>query len=1426
MSKSAAGTVAKAAAGRPSIQNYGVLFVLRSQVDFTIIQCSDSVLGVLGWGPSELVGQSIKNILDFSSIQRLVSASSNIDEEGRMLRLKFDVRAGALSGARTGHGSIKAEDLSFFVGSLHTVQGGLVLEVEPEVYPTFEKAGFTPALLDAAREVEAARSLKEFCRGLLQLLMRTTGFEKGIIEEYSTTSAKIIEEVIDRLGPDGREVHLTQSTPLQLPEKDMKALQAFFMKRPVHFVMDAGADPSPIVPAVNPSTMQTLDMSSAYLRSPPPALLSHLGYSGATACLSIAVLQRDKLWGVISCHSSEPRFVGREDRALLLESLDTLASMLTARLQAHEEEMAKHRTLQLERLYDGAVASREFGRTLVGDPDLSPTSMADVVPCTGCAILFAGRLSVRGATPRDEEVRELARFVAEHIAEGAGKERQGGAQGGGGGASLALAGHATMGGTTRGGGVGRHGPLPEVWYSDAVADSAYPRRAQLGDCAHGTLAVPLDPALSSFALWFRTKRTERAAGRGRGQQAASVGRGNNIAINLAALAAAAGSTGSSVAGEPWSGADLQGAKLLGAMVSQAAAVLALERIAAAPWYGVGGEFWVSDAGAPLLLEEGEEEEEEPAARPLAEGEEGEAEEEGGAGSEAGGSEAGGSGAAFSDGSVRVGLEALEDVGEALEESTLPALAVSAAQGQPPRILGANGAAALLLHRGSADVTGKALGEVVGDEANGPLFRQLDRIAAGPAELAHAHCYAAPAGPGAALLLFHDGAEGRKEAEARIKDALAAKHAAAAREAPRGEQGAALRRLLKVLELVATPFPRPADPGEFATLAALHRILPPPAPAPAAPSFDSAGAYSMRRVAAQLAPWVLHAPEGAGSPHGSSHGSHAPPAAPAPAPFPELDASVPLEELFGRPLSAAPSAGSLHPLLAGVAYGGAASLASLRPPSPGVPAAAPGGAGGAPPRPHTAEPVLQRPQTSASEGPPPGSAWGIRPLVPMRGRQRTVGLVDLRIDERVRAWGARGENDGTTDSLHKFVYGSGFYALADAAGRRRGPAGSRGNSVTVDPGAAGGGGGGGAGAAAAPTGMPSARPHGPLHSASRGPEGGAGGERPRTAGNEAAPESPGALSRAASAGQLRPQTSTSDLLGSTAALTLGRKLAGRLAAQQAAHSGLWSPGSFHSTPPAPASALGMRARQRSAPSLHGPAPPAPASAWVAQTAISGAASLEVFAGERPPRGCCDLRALICGTFLAAAAKALRRQVALRVALEGAQGRGAAGARPVWARVDPIQFRLHLHETLARALNAMHAGTVTLQVAVLEPRPVGPAGARGLPAHASGPLSAPSSRRRANGQRVQLTVALKLQDTVVGVPGAELPPIHARFDALMGFLHTHAAAAAAHDGLGSASSRPPVSSRPAGSAALEFPSPIHGAERPAGLTPKTPKFLAVS
>ena len=331
---------------------------------------------------------------------------------------------------------------------LHRSEGLLVTEWEPVHGAEQASSTWHRRLPTVLQRLSATTTLTELTAVLARDVRELTGFDRVMVYRFDAEwNGEVVAE--DR-RPD-----LEPFLGLRYPAGDIPAqARALYATNWLRLIPDARYTPAPLVPPVNPRTGGPLDLSGSILRSVSPVHLEYLANMGVVASMSVSLIDRGRLWGLIACHHySDAHRPSYTDR-VAAEFLGRTASLL---LHTKVAEGRSDRVVEVAQRQAQLVAAvgRAPRAPLAALTEGDVTAL-DLVPAAGVAVRLDGRLRLLGETPPEDRVVGLVE-------------------------ALSAAGSAV---TDR---------VPAV----------VPDDADLADVASGVLAVPVGTGTGDFLAWFR-----------------------------------------------------------------------------------------------------------------------------------------------------------------------------------------------------------------------------------------------------------------------------------------------------------------------------------------------------------------------------------------------------------------------------------------------------------------------------------------------------------------------------------------------------------------------------------------------------------------------------------------------------------------------------------------------------------------------------------------------------------------------------------------------------------------------------------------------------------------------------------------------------------------------------------------------------------
>ncbi len=424
---------------------HGAMLVLDSQT-LEIIQAAGNTQGLLGRPIEDLLGQSVGLLLDSVQLDRLKALNKGFEllTPRHLLDPLMRVIADSPLDA-----------------SLH--RSGATLVVEFEAADTADRFASDPlsGVQEMIRGFDATLSLRSLCQLAAERVRDLVGYDRALVYRFMQDDSGwvIAESCEDRLEP---------FLDLHYPAADIpKQARALYLKSWLRMIAQVNYEPAPLTPTLNPLTGLPLDMSYAILRDVSPIHREYLRNMGVDASMSISIIQKGQLWGLIVCHHYSPKILPRHLRAIC----ELFGSMFSLQLEARERgeqfEVRLASRMVLQNLMLNLAGADDYAAGLTQQsPNLldymhSVSADSDNSRKGGVAVCVKGQLTFLGVTPQRHQIESLVAWLD------------------------------------------MQPPTPDgVFSTDRLGDLWTPAK-EFASVASGVLAISVSPERSDYIIWFR-----------------------------------------------------------------------------------------------------------------------------------------------------------------------------------------------------------------------------------------------------------------------------------------------------------------------------------------------------------------------------------------------------------------------------------------------------------------------------------------------------------------------------------------------------------------------------------------------------------------------------------------------------------------------------------------------------------------------------------------------------------------------------------------------------------------------------------------------------------------------------------------------------------------------------------------------------------
>ncbi|RYF65125.1 MAG: GAF domain-containing protein [Cytophagaceae bacterium] len=300
------------------IQSYGYLLALHPGT-FEVWQASENVVELTQRPLNELIGLSVSELLlgDLPGIvvqELLIVATRNGNPEA------FTPYQVTIYGDN-------------WLVLLHRHDGALILELEPAAKPTtLIQVSMQTLLSLTITDIQRSTTLTELLAKTAVNVKAVTGFDRVMVYRFG-------EDWHGEVIAEAREDFLEPFLGLHYPASDIpKQARELYKINLVRGIVDVQQPRVGIYPTTYLTHNRPLDLTHAHLRAVSPLHIEYLQNMGVRSSMSISLLDRGELWGLIACHHyTGPRFIDYPAR----QSIKLVSQLLSTTLEIrHHDELA------------------------------------------------------------------------------------------------------------------------------------------------------------------------------------------------------------------------------------------------------------------------------------------------------------------------------------------------------------------------------------------------------------------------------------------------------------------------------------------------------------------------------------------------------------------------------------------------------------------------------------------------------------------------------------------------------------------------------------------------------------------------------------------------------------------------------------------------------------------------------------------------------------------------------------------------------------------------------------------------------------------------------------------------------------------------------------------------------------------------------
>jgi Bacteriophytochrome (light-regulated signal transduction histidine kinase) len=260
-----------------------------------------------------------------------------------------------------------------------------------------------PDVYDQTRQflsyMEHSISLQELCSLVADRTRQITGYDRVMIYRFD-------EEYNGEVFAESCRGDLEPFLGLHYPHTDIPVqARELYMRNLLRLIGDIGYQPVPIYTTIG-SDNSSLDLSLSVLRSTSPIHVQYLQNMGVGATLTISLIYKGRLWGLIACHHYSPKVIPPNIRIAAQLQGHFIASQIDMRQANEAYDTSRQSAVAVDKTLALTKTSQSFRE--IADSE----SILEICNASGVVISFNNELYTGGKTPSEADIRNIIRDLS------------------------------------------------------------------------------------------------------------------------------------------------------------------------------------------------------------------------------------------------------------------------------------------------------------------------------------------------------------------------------------------------------------------------------------------------------------------------------------------------------------------------------------------------------------------------------------------------------------------------------------------------------------------------------------------------------------------------------------------------------------------------------------------------------------------------------------------------------------------------------------------------------------------------------------------------------------------------------------------------------------------------------------------------------
>ncbi|MDJ1498888.1 ATP-binding protein [Cytophagaceae bacterium DM2B3-1] len=369
-----------------TIQAHGFLMVLDTEGK-TIAQVSENIHLLTGITAEQCLTMSYEELLP-KEVLAEISSFGEASAAHEMVATPFPV----------------VIQEKHYIALLHDLKDKLLLELEPTHHHSLAQLTQLNALQASTfQQLSQKNTINELSLVAAERIQQLFDYDRVMIYQFDEDWHGHV--VAEKIKPGVKSYFNHHFPASDIPEQARTMLR----KKGIRQIVDVAAESVPLIPYLHPRTGKPTNVSSTELRNPSEIHLEYLQNMEVGATVSIAILVKGNLWGLICGHHQSPCLIDYYQRTTANLITQYYASCILSAKEKDDKELDQTYKQVEKTLIQKMEESLNIKKSLF----VKPVTLLDLSSATGAALVLNGKITTLGKCPGQAAIRKLVQWASE-----------------------------------------------------------------------------------------------------------------------------------------------------------------------------------------------------------------------------------------------------------------------------------------------------------------------------------------------------------------------------------------------------------------------------------------------------------------------------------------------------------------------------------------------------------------------------------------------------------------------------------------------------------------------------------------------------------------------------------------------------------------------------------------------------------------------------------------------------------------------------------------------------------------------------------------------------------------------------------------------------------------------------------------------------